>query len=172
MNDKNELRKNAKKIRNSLDMETLSEKIMQNIKNSEIYKNAKHVMLFYPLKNEVNLLRLLFDNKTFYLPRVEGQNLLVCPYKYGDELKVSDFKTQEPTTSPVNTEILDLIFVPALMIDKNNYRLGYGGGFYDKFLSKIDKNITKSVAIPSALITEKLPTEDFDVKMDVKFCEF
>ena len=46
-------------------------------------------MIFYPLKNEVNLLELLDDNKEFYLPKVKENNIEVCPYKKGDFLKTS-----------------------------------------------------------------------------------
>lgn len=171
MIDKNELRKKAKEIRHSLNMEKLSEDIVKNIKASEIYKSAKHVMIFYPLKNEVNLLGLLSDDKSFYLPKVNGEELLVCPYKDGDELQISDFKTKEPRTSLVNPEILDIIFTPALMIDKSGFRLGYGGGFYDKFLSKNALNSTKIAAVPCALIADTLPSESFDIKVDVTICE-
>lgn len=171
MPSKKELRIKAKEIRHSLDMEKISEKIVQNIKENEIYKKSQHIMIFYPLKHELNLLGLLENDKNFYLPKVNGEKLLVCPYKKGDELTISDFNTQEPTTKAIDPEILDLVFVPALMVDKNNHRLGYGGGFYDKFLSKHALNSKRIVAIPNALIVEKLPSESFDAKIDVTICE-
>lgn len=152
-------------------MKKLSEQIIKSIQKSPIYQKAKHVMLFYPLENEVDLLGLLGDDKSFYLPKVNGEELLVCPYKDGDRLQLSDFKTKEPMTSSISPEILDVMFVPALTIDKNNYRLGYGGGFYDKFLSKFAMNTTKIVAIPRALIIDELPHESFDVKIDIIFSE-
>lgn len=171
MQTKSELRKKAKEIRNSLDMGKISEKIIKNIKENEIYKQSKNIMIFYPLKHEVNLLELLDDNKNFYLPKVDGENMHVCPYKNGDKLTESTFKTLEPITTAINPEILDLVFVPALMIDEENHRLGYGGGFYDKFLSKHALNSKKIVAIPSALRIKNLPSESFDVKIDVTICE-
>lgn len=171
MQDKNELRKIAKQIRRSLDILEISEQIVKNIQKTETYKKANNIMIFYPFGHEVNLLGLLQDDKNFYLPKVDGENLLVCPYKTGDELTISKFKTEEPTTAPANPEILDLVLVPALMVDKHNHRLGYGGGFYDKFLSKNALNSTKIVAIPSALIVDKLPSESFDAKINITICE-
>lgn len=172
MKTKNELRKKAKEIRNSLDMASISAKIAEKILNLNEYKKARHIMLFYPLKNEINLLKLLEDeSKIFYLPKVAGENLLACPYQKGDELSCSKFNTQEPASEPIkDLGILDLILIPALMVDKENYRLGYGGGFYDRFLEKVP-NAIKIVPIPSALITEKLPIESFDRKVDVTVCE-
>lgn len=176
MLNKKELRKKAKEIRFSLDIEKISEGIVKNIQNLETYKKANNVMIFYPLKHEVNLLGLLNDRKPegikkFYLPKVQGENLLVCPYKIGDELTISEFKTEEPISAPVDSNILDIIFVPALMVDKHLHRLGYGGGFYDKFLSKNAISATKIVAIPSALVIEKLPSENFDAKIDIAVTE-
>lgn len=168
MQEKKELRKKAKEIRKSLDMEPISEKIVGNIFGLKEYVKSKNIMIFYPLGHEVNLLGLLSDrDKNFFLPRVQGEKLLVCPYKMGDELSLSAFKTQEPITEPVDADILDLIFVPALMVDKHLHRLGYGGGFYDKFLSNHASNATKIVAIPSALMVSKLPSESFDAKIDI-----
>lgn len=167
MIEKDELRKTAKEIRNSLEIKKISEGIVKNILASKVYQNAKNIMIFYPIKHEVNLLSLLNYNKNFYLPKVDGENLLVCPYNVGDELTVSAFKTKEPKTEPVSADILDIIFVPALMVDKNFNRLGYGGGFYDKFLSKYALNAIKVVPISSTLVCENLPSEEFDEKIDV-----
>lgn len=165
---KDEFRKQAKAIRISLDIKSISEKIVQNILRLEVYKKAKNIMIFYPIGHEINLLELLKDeSKNFFLPRVNGKEMLVCPYKLGDELTLSEFKTQEPKTASIDTSILDVVFVPALMVDKNNHRLGYGGGFYDRFLSKNALNATKIVTIPTALIVDKLPSDEFDAKIDL-----
>lgn len=166
-----ELRNKAKEIRKTLDIKSISEKIVENISKLEAYQKAQHVMIFYPIGHEVNLLALLNDNKHFYLPKVDGDQLLVCPYNKKDKLLVSGFKTHEPMTEPVNPNILDVIFVPALVVDKHFNRIGYGGGFYDRFLSKNAANATKIVAIPSALIVDKIPDENFDEKIDVTICE-
>ena len=173
--NKIDFRKKAKEIRNSLDIEKISEKIVLKIKNLDAYKNAKHVMLFYPLMQEINLLALLEDEKTFYLPRIKGEDMEVCPYKKDDKMSVSSFKTQEPFSEAVNPEILDVIFIPALMVDKTFHRLGYGKGFYDKFLSKYGLNAIKIVPIADQLIVDKLPSDEFDKTFDIiitKMSEF
>jgi len=179
--NKEDFRKRAKEIRKSLDMEKISGEIIVKIKSLDVYKKAQNVMIFYPLKNEINLLPLLKDNKDFYLPKIKDDNMLVCPYKIGDKMSVSSFKTQEPTSEPVNPEILDIIFIPALMVDKNFHRLGYGKGFYDRFLGKVGiiypvahqqkANPIKIVPIPSELITDKLPADDFDKTFDIILSE-
>lgn len=164
MNTKSDLREKAKKIRKTLDMTTISKDICKNIKSDQRYKDAKHVMIFYPMKDEVNLLFLMDDDKKFYLPRVSGNILEVCPYRNGEKLNLSNKNIYEPITTAVNKDILNIVFVPALMCDNNKCRLGYGGGFYDRFLK--DSSFKSIVVIPEELIEEKLPQEEYDIKCD------
>lgn len=161
--DKQQLRKWAKDERSKLDIEALSKKLVRKLKQTEEYKQAKNIMIFYPLKNEVNLLSLLEDNnKTFYLPKIEGENMLCCKYSKGEPLCKSCFHTMEPVET--NTSTPDLVIVPALAVDKNNYRLGYGKGFYDRFL--LTNKVKTVVCIPKQLIVETTYPEEFDIPAD------
>ena len=160
MDSKSDLRKIAKDLRKNLNIEEISKTICTKIRNLEDYKCAHNVMIFYPMKYEIDLRDLLNDNKNFYLPRTDGKNIIVCPYSA--DLQKSDFGVMEPNTEPIDPNILDLIFVPALMADKNGYRLGYGGGYYDRFLAKYS-NIKTIIPIPKELYFDELPKENFDV---------
>jgi len=165
MDDKSELRKNAKLIRKNLNIDFISEQIVLKIKSWDVFNKSQNIMIFYPLEHEINLLELLdFEYKNFYLPRINDSNLECCHYKKGDVLKESVFKTKEPTTECVNPKILDLIFVPALMVDKNNFRLGYGKSYYDRFLG--NTNAITVVPIAKELIAECLPIEEHDKKVN------
>ena len=161
--DKKELRKWAKeqgKLR-----EACSYKIVNELRASEVYKQACNILIFYPLKGEVNLLELLNDkDKNFYLPRIEGKNLLCCPFEKGDKLCSSCFKTKEPVSEEVEKNQIDLAIIPALCCDKNNYRLGYGGGFYDRFLR--DFKGKKVVCLPQKLIVDTIYPDEFDIPVD------
>lgn len=164
MNNKTILRKSAKKLRNNLKMADISRQIVQVIRNFEPYKSAKNVMIFYPLTNEVDLLPLLKDDKNFYLPRVKGEDLDVCPYRVGDALTDSMYKVKEPVCEPIDKSGVDLVFVPALAADVAGNRLGYGGGYYDRFLRDI--KALKFIVIPEELLVEAVPLDDNDVKCD------
>ncbi len=161
MFNKDDLREKAKNIRANLDMKTISSKIVSNIRNLKLYKNSKRVMLFYPLGNEVDLLELLNDNKQFYLPRVNGESLEVCPYKHGENLLKSSFKVLEPTNEAVDKNVLDLVFVPALCVDNKCNRLGYGKGFYDRFLDDFEGD--SIIPIPQSLIFSDICADRHDV---------
>ncbi len=169
MKNKTELRLIAKNMRKSLDLEKISLALCKKIQQTDKYKRAKNVLIFYPLKYEVNLLSLLNDDKNFYLPRINNDILEICPYKLGDKLKESSFKTKEPLTEDVNADILDLILLPALAADKNNYRLGYGKGYYDRLLEKTE--VYTILPIAKELVFEKLPTENHDKKVNLIITE-
>lgn len=165
MDSKINLRAKAKDIRKLLDIENISVDAVGKIRQTEVYKSALNIMIFYPLKYEINLLDLLKDKKNFYLPKVSAKDMFVCPFKNGDELKKSNFNINEPCSNPVDSSLIDLAILPALMADKEGYRLGYGGGFYDRFLEK-NPNIKTILPIPKELYIEKLPHEAFDKKAD------
>lgn len=163
--NKKQLRKWAKEERKKLDIKDLSSVFVQKLKETDEYIQAKNVMLFYPLEYEINLLELLEDEtKSFYLPKIDGENLLCCPYNLGDELCESCFKTKEPLTDSVNESIIDLVIVPALAVDKNNYRLGYGGGFYDRLLPKM--NAKTIICISKHFILDTVYPELHDFQID------
>jgi len=168
--NKKVLRKWAKNKRKELDMVALSDILVKKLAQSREYKIAKNIMIYYPLAEEVNLLLLLNDNtKTFYLPRISGKDLECCMYRKGDELCESYYQTKEPTCAACNKTNINLVIVPALACDRQGFRLGYGGGFYDRFLA--DYEGIKICCIPSELCVNTVYPEDFDVKMDLIITE-
>lgn len=164
--NKQQLRKWAKNKRAELDMESLSSILAEKLQQTEEYKNAKKIMIFHPLKDEVNILSLLEDEtKTFYLPKISGENLLCCKYNKGAPLCESCFHTKEPLFEVLC--IPDLVIVPALAVDINNYRLGYGGGFYDRYLAQFAQNSLKTVVcIPKMLVVDTIYPNEHDIKID------
>ena len=167
MKKKSELRIWAKEIRKNLDMEQISRQICSNLQRLDIYKQAKNVLIFYPLKTEVDLLNLLREDgniKNFYLPRVKGEDLEVCPYTFGDKLELSELKIEEPLTEPVDKTLLDIVIAPALCADKRFYRLGYGKGYYDRFCADISAKCL--VVIPESLVVDEIETDSHDVRCD------
>lgn len=163
--DKNSLRKNAKEIRKNLFSKNANSIANSRVQQSSLYKNSENILIFYPLKYEFNFLELLNDDKNFFLPKVCGEKLQICPYKKEDILIKSDLNICEPCTNSINPNQINLAIVPALMADKNGFRLGYGGGFYDRFLSE-NPNIKTITVVFKELFVESLPHEEFDVKID------
>lgn len=171
-NDKNFFRKKCKYIRASLDIDSCSQKLCRHILNWNIYKQSKHVMLFYPIGSEYSLLPLLKDgSKCFYFPSVEGNEMHCVLYNKEQGFKIGAFNIKEPVGEKLyDISFIDLIFVPALAVDKSGCRLGYGKGFYDRFL-KSQHNCTTAVPISSQLIYDKIPEESHDIHVDCLISE-
>ena len=163
MMNKTDLRVYAKNLRKKLNLKILSRIAVEKIRCHEIFSKSKNIMLYYPLKSELDLTELFNSDKKFFLPKVFNNDLLCCPLS--EKLIKSDFNVLEPVSEPVNPEILDMVIVPALMADSKNYRLGYGLGFYDRFLPECT-NAYKLVVIPKNLFVSDLPFDEHDFKVD------
>lgn len=163
---KDDIRKYAKEYRKSLNTKELSKKIHQNLFLLDEWKKSENVFCYYSVENEVNTTDLFSANKNWYIPRINSNELCVCHYE-PDNLVCNKYNIPEPTSEEVDKDCIDLIIIPALAADINGYRIGYGGGYYDRFLSNAKPDILKVVFIYSDLLFESVYPEDFDIKCDI-----
>ena len=106
--------------------------------------------------------RLLADGHRVCCPRIENGNMLAV--EYGEDFTLSDYGIREPVGEAYQGEI-DVVVVPFLAVDRQGNRLGYGGGYYDRFL---ETSTAKRVAFGYAFqVVREVPTEPWDQKMDV-----
>ena len=169
MINKSELRKILIEKRRTIDTNSLSKVICEKITKLEVYKSAKTIFAYYPLPYEVDI-SVLFKDKTknWFLPKVSGEDMEFYRYTLGDKLVKGKFGVYEPVSDNISDLLPDLIIVPALSVDKNNYRLGYGKGFYDRFLAKYEKKQPLTLTpIFSELVVCSLPVDNFDKKIDI-----
>ena len=153
---------------NKLDI--ISNKIVQNIVDSKIFKNASNIALYYPLEGEIDLRELLKNkDKTFYFPKCIENNLYFA--KYDGNFKKGCFGVYEPVSGCINPNILDVIFIPALCCNEQCYRLGYGKGFYDRFFRENKINAKKIIISAKCFITNEFVQDDYDYKCDYILCE-
>ena len=99
---KNQLRKLALQKRKELDVSALSEQVMCNLFSLDVYKNAKNILTYFPLKYEIQTQACFNDDsKIWYLPRVDGENLEVCLYEK-EKLSKGSFNIQEPINEKID----------------------------------------------------------------------
>ena len=132
-------------------------------------KNIKNIAIYYPSNHEVStikLFRILNNGKDFstLLPALSNGAMKFVKWNLLDPLKVNDFGFLDPTSGKV-IQRPDLIIVPLLAYDKFKNRLGYGKGYYDKFLRK-NKNILTIGLAFSFQKFNKITTSKFDVKLN------
>ena len=133
--------------------------------------NARKIGGYYPSNYEIDDLEILdvLDKKNFKisLPIVKKNNQMnFYSWSKKDPLKVNKFGIPEPVSSKILYP--DILLVPLVGYDKNLNRLGYGGGFYDRYIEKIDK-IKKVTKIGLAFSYQKIksvPIDQYDKKLD------
>jgi len=139
------------------------------------FKNKKiYLSIYYPTNYEVNTLKLieLIKNKkniSILLPVTNSKKMMFfVKWNFLDILKVNKYGILEPTENKKQF-VPHVSLVPLLAFDKGNFRLGYGKGYYDKYLNKylrLNKNITTIGVAFSFQKYNKLPTSNFDVKLN------
>jgi 5-formyltetrahydrofolate cyclo-ligase len=178
--EKTELRSRARSIQQALDMPPLSTILCSRIAALPEYQAARHVLLYLAMPGEVtveDLLRLTTSQgKQFYAPRcAPKRRLAVHSYVPGETpLRSGPFGIREPDPKQVaeaDPGILDLVIVPALLLSETGDRLGYGGGYYDRFLPSLPKSCVLIGALPEALIRPSLPRDPWDVPLDIVVTE-
>jgi 5-formyltetrahydrofolate cyclo-ligase len=149
---KQELRKKYKKIRldaGRAEVGAKSRVICQKILKNMDWHKVKSLCAFEPIAelNEVDIGRLLTE-----LGRLHP------------DIKISVIGQSKDEEIPAGN--FDLILVPCLAFDKDNYRLGRGGGFYDKFLATQSQALKVGVCFQNGLADDGLPHEAYDIALD------
>lgn len=174
---KNELRKIMIEKRKALPKEkkkNLDEIIFNKVISSEYYKKAKNIFIFVSMGDEVDTINIikhaLKDNKSICVPRVISKlkGMETVEIKTLEELKPGKFGILEPKAGNniINAEVIDLVLLPGLAFDKAGGRLGYGGGFYDRYLLNLNKNVPKVGIGFDFQIIDKVIMEKYDNYID------
>ena len=165
---KNQLRKEVLQKRKELDVLSLSEKVMNNLFSLDEYKKSKSILTYFPLKYEIQTQCCFADNsKKWYLPRVNGDDLEVCMFQEAS-LRKGHFNIQEPTNDKISDlSFMDMVIIPCVAEDINGYRIGYGKGYYDRFLPSLSKSCKKVLLVYSDFLLETVYPNEYDVKVDI-----
>lgn len=186
--DRSKLRENFKKLRQDLSHQKrclFNQQIQNNLLKTKIFQKSINIAFYIPTHNEVDVLPLVEiawqQKKNCYFPILqETENnqktgfLLFGLCNQHTLLRKNKYGISEPTlnTPQIEANKLDLVIVPVVGFDKNNNRLGFGSGYYDRTFAfkKQLLQSTKPYLIGVAYDFqrfENLPTKDWDVKMDL-----
>lgn len=133
-------------------------------------EEAKAVMIFSSFGSEVPtapLMDRLRDLRVVIaLPRIEGADLVPVPYVPGDPVRSTAFGAVEPVSPErVDPGSLGVVVVPGVAFDRRGRRIGYGGGYYDRFLRGLSA-FTVGIAFGLQVLDEDLPAGSFDLRVD------
>lgn len=148
--------------------------IFDRLINSEYYKNSKVIFTFVSMKSEVNthnfIKHALKDGKIIGVPKIESKQKGMEVFRINSlkDLKVGFFDVLEPIEGcpKINNDEIDFIVMPGLAFDREGGRIGYGGGFYDRFQLSLNKKVDRIAVAYSIQIFDKVPMNELDVYID------
>ena len=154
-------------------IEIASKQIRKNLGKVESYRKAQTVACYHSAGSEVRtheiMQEIISHGKILALPRVDGEKLVFYEVKKFEDLERGEFGIMEPKQYCPMKNDFDIIIVPAISMTRTGDRLGYGMGYYDKFLAG-KKNTTIALAY-SKSIAKNIPRDDLDVKIDIIITE-
>ena len=182
MKNKDQLRKKFLTLRKKKYFDVSNKKLIKLInfikKKNKLKKNI-FIAIYYPSNYEFNVLKIIENFKNskakFLMPKILDNNLLkFVEWNKRDILVVNKFGIPEPLDSNKKNYLPDIILVPLLAFDRRRNRLGYGKGFYDRYLYKLIKLKKEIEAIGVAFSFQKykkIPITNFDFKLNNIFTE-
>jgi len=169
---KSQLRERCFAIRKSLGAETRAEAsfaICKNIERWHVFQQSQIILSYMPIKSEANLTPLMkrHSQKKWVLPRIipqEDHRMVFHPYD-PDRLVRHPFGMAEPAPDLpiIHPEEIELTLAPGLAFDRTGFRLGYGGGYFDRFLKNF--NGVSAGIIFHALLLDETPHAAHDIPM-------
>ncbi|MDE5912420.1 MAG: 5-formyltetrahydrofolate cyclo-ligase [Muribaculaceae bacterium] len=173
--DKREIRLRVKARKSLLsddERRNAAKAVFDVLERTAAFLVADRILMYHSLPDELSTLEFIekwSDRKQFFLPRVNGVNLELLPYRRTN-LRHGAFNIEEPEGDEiVAAELMELIVVPGVAFDRQGNRVGRGKGFYDRLLSET-KALTVGVGYDFQLFDE-VPAEPHDTPMDVIITE-
>lgn len=172
--NKQEFRKKHLALRNSIppSQKQIFDKALTNrILSSDEFKNADRILLFASIGSEVNTWDLFCEcinqGKKVYFPKCIDTEMEFLRVFSKKDFSVGKYSIPEPETKEKYTESRksDLAVIPALAVGKDFSRLGYGKGYYDRFLKNF-KGISVCPVYPPAFVSS-VPTDEFDIPVNI-----
>ena len=176
---KKDFRKKVIEYRNNKDTDfisTNSQKITEKLLSMKCIKDASTIMLYLDFNNEVKtdqlITKLISLRKTVASPVTIKDERKLIPYEIinlKEGINLGAYGIREPNkniSNEIDVKNIDVLIVPAVAYDKNCYRLGYGGGYYDRFIERLrDDAITIGIAFDLQLF-DSIPKEEHDAQLN------
>ena len=171
--DKNELRRAIRARKRAMTEEEIvsrSEKLAEAFLASDAYKNARTIYGYLPYNQEVRtvpmLEQALRDGKRVAVPKCYGDEMRFIFLEDLTNVEKGYANIPEPIDDgPIADDETALVLMPGLAFDPQGHRIGYGGGFYDKFLSAEPNHPTLALCYEFQMLPH-LETEDHDIPVD------
>lgn len=175
---KKQIRQDILNLRNSISKEDIEKKsrlIYDRLVSFSKYKDSKTILSYINFGSEVITSTIidysLKNGKTVNIPYCikETKEMVACRFTSWTDLAVSTYGILEPIKEKIfiaDRSAIDFILIPGAAFDKSGNRVGYGAGYYDRFLCSINSNIPKVALAYSIQIAPKVPRGIYDIPVD------
>lgn len=170
---KQELRKQYKMLRRSLsktEMEQEAKAVMQRFLSLPEYQSCSDILLYISQDNEVDTIPILQhakeDGKRIAVPKVYGSHMHFHQIAGLEDLKPGAYGILEPEEGEIFQPEHGIILVPGIVFDEKGHRIGYGGGYYDRYLAHHWELLSVALAYDYQVISE-IVCEEFDKQPDI-----
>lgn len=175
---KDAIRKQILDIRNKLpeeDVRELSSSVFRHLRESSFFDHSSHVMVYLDFKREVKtdaiINHCLEQNKRVYIPICipETHEIAISRITHLEELKSGHFGIREPLQQHIrlsDSSLIDLVLVPGIAFDANGNRLGFGAGYYDRFMGRLQPGAVKAALAYSFQVVGLVPSDEYDIPVD------
>lgn len=172
-----DIRKNTMKLRNSLtrdELEEYSYKITNRVIKSTVYKKARSIFIYISFGSEVETRNIIEDalisGKKIYVPKTNKKikEMIAVEINNFNNMTVDKWGILEPSGVDKNNigKDFDLIIMPGVAFDRNGNRIGYGGGYYDKYIyNSRDKYRLLALAYDIQIV-QNMEVEVHDIVVD------
>lgn len=153
----------------TLEWQTKSNLISDRLQNCAVFQAAKTIFAYFSFRQEVDLSYLFSLDKNWAFPRCVNKSLVWHLWQPGELLILDRYgiKTPAQDAPMVATTKADLILVPSVACDRQGYRLGYGGGFYDRCLSSLESSNIYTIGILfDFAYVPQLPRNSWDIPLN------
>lgn len=178
---KSVFRENVKKQRaqvTSDEAEEASNSLWLQLKEETFFKKAKRIAAFCSIGTEIDtmplLAKILSSKKELYLPKTEQNQNLMDFHLVSDLKKLvpGPFNISEPPAGKiVSPKKIDIILVPGLAFDNRGHRLGYGRGYYDRYMKLLKSGCVRLGVAYSFQIIDKTPNDNHDIPVNAVLTE-
>lgn len=142
-------------------------KVFDKIESLPQFRAAGSVLIYWSMPDELpthNFIIKWCKEKQIFLPVVKGEDMFIRPFSGRENLVKSAYGVWEPDTQRNFEQQVDLVIVPGIAFDKQKNRLGRGKGYYDRYF--LNDKIQKWGICFDLQLMDRIPAENFDVKMD------
>lgn len=165
---KDEARKLALSLRKQIDNKAISKTVVDDILSSKVLDKYSNIGIYYPIGKEIDIMDIMnyYPNKKFFLP-ITRDEISFIEYKKDDKLVDGMFNTKEPIGEIISRDNIECFIIPCVVISKDNMRVGYGKGYYDRYLK--DYTGYKIGICYKDSSNMDIDMDIFDVSLDMKF---